>query len=464
MTSTSEPAVRPSWIGVLLAPLWGMLRPQAACAYVAAASSAALAISLGLWLLVYGSVCVLLFLCREVGRWKPEFLTWSWALAGTWHDYHIGALGGWFGGLEVLALITMGLGLLVIVWLAWLHLPFVHRTGSVWSSYARALRASALVVAPLAVTTLVCGTIFVVLDHGWYRRGLGLVPGRLNVEPGIGLFICIAVSLWLLVWWLQQAIAGVAVDAALPALPSLCEDCGYDLTHQPAEGRCPECGLAIEASLIVERSRPGSAWAQRKTAASWLTTSRDVLRRPRAFYRRLRLRTPLAAEAGFAVRHYVWLACGGALWGGSMVVFFSTGPVPAREELNVALVSCGLVLSGVFGCWLGQRTIAALVTSWWLARRALPDTAWAAKIIVYETTFLWVFCAFWGVLIGSYAAYGAWLSQLIGSANLVGYLGLFFILGMPIEAWAVAAGTLALGVLWLWRYSVAYRAIRWSNF
>jgi hypothetical protein len=25
-------------------------------------------------------------------------------------------------------------------------------------------------------------------------------------------------------------------------------------------------------------------------------------------------------------------------------------------------------------------------------------------------------------------------------------------------------GTLGLGALWLWRYRIAYRAIRWSNF
>jgi len=35
---------------------------------------------------------------------------------------------------------------------------------------------------------------------------------------------------------------------------------------------------------------------------------------------------------------------------------------------------------------------------------------------------------------------------------------------MPPEAAVLLGGTLALAAVWLWRYEVAYRQIRWSNF
>ena len=361
MTSTSRPAARPSWIGVLLAPVWGILCPRVAGAYVVVAPTAAAAISLVFWLLVYGCVWVFLFLCHEVALWKPESAacTWSTALAGTWRDYHIAALGGWLGWLEVLALITMGLGLLAVMLLAWLHLPFVHRTGPVWPSYARALRASALVLSPLTVATLVCGAVFVVSkqERNRYNGPPWWATSALGVEPGILLFFGIAGSLCILTYWLHRTMSGAAQTAPELSLPPRCEECGYDLTHQPAGGRCSECGGPLEASLDMERSRPGSVSARKRTARGWWMTSHDVLFRPAAFYRRLRLRTRICAEAGFAGWHYVWLAGGGAVWGGAMLVSLAvqhSGP-PAGEERNVALALCGLVLSGVFGCWLGQR-------------------------------------------------------------------------------------------------------------
>jgi hypothetical protein len=420
-----------------------------------------------LWLLVYGCVWILLFLWYAIGFWKPDSLSWSWALTGTWRDYHIAAIGGWLGRLEVLGAMTMAFAALAVVVCAWLYLPFVHRTGPVWPAYMRAVRAGALVLSPLTVATLLCGAAFIVNGHDRYQRGVGWGSRSvLDVDPKILLFFGISIALCVLAGWLQHALAGVADADAGPVLPPRCEECGYDLTHQPADGRCPECGATVEASLDAERSRPGSAWAQRKTTASWRATSHEVLVRPRAFYRRLQLRTPLAVEAGFALRHYVWIGGGAALWAGTLaaVLSWQEGPPPVHEIVDVALMFCALIHSGVFGCWLGQRAIAALVVTWWLARGALPDTGWAAKVIAYETTFLWVFCTFWGLLLGSYMLVGPWLSNWIAPSVSPLSFPLFFILGMPVEAWAVVVGTLALGAVWLWRYHVAYRAIRWSNF
>jgi hypothetical protein len=441
-----------------------------AAAWMTAAPRSAVLLVGGLSLLVYAAVLIFLMLWEGTvqrivaSAWltatNPTTATWmagTRGFASVWEEWNSTAFDGWFGPAELTIALVLLFGSLLVLVLGWLSLPLVHRAGSVRRAYGRAVRASVLILSPLAVATAVCGAVFIILEHRMYRRGLDFAAP--SVEPGVGLFVCIGISLWLLVWWLQRALAGAVVDEAPSARTALCEGCGYDLTHQPAEGRCPECGLAITASLVAESSRPGSPWAQRKTTASWLTTSYEVLVRPRVFYRRLRLRTPPVAEKGFAIRHYVGLACGGALWGG-LVAVMSPPRVLADEFIDLGLVFCGLMLMGLFGCWLGHRTIAALVTSWWLARRALPDTRWAEKVVAYETAFLWAFCVFWGTLIGSYLAWGQWLSQLVAP----GAWPVFFVWGAPIEVWGVLGGTLALGVLWLWRYDVAYRSIRWSNF
>jgi hypothetical protein len=445
-------AARSSWTAVLLAPGVCLVRPRRAAAWIAAASRSAFLLVALLGLLVYAGLLIFLML------WEETFDRGSFTNA--WTAWHATAVDGWFGPAELTLTLVLLLGPLLVLVLAWLSLPVVHRSGSVWRAYARAVRATGLIVLPITVATAACGTIFVILEH---QDSLGLrrMTRGLYLEPGLGLFVCIGVSLWLLLWWLQGAVAGAAVDEGPPALPPLCEGCGYDLTHQPAEGRCPECGRAIAASLVAEGSRPGSPWARRKTTAAWLATSYEVLVRPRAFYRCLRLRTPPVAERGFATRHYVRLGLGGALWGSLMVAFVPEGggTMSAGELLELALVLCGLVAWGVLGCWIGHRTIGALVTSWWLARRALPDTAWVAKVMLYETAFLWVFCGFWGVLIGSYVVVGPWLSLLAGATGRP-----FFVWNIPIEVWAIMGGTLALAGLWLWRYSVAYQSVRWSNF
>ncbi len=458
-----------TWVRALLAPGLSLVRPRMAAAWMATAPRWACVVVAVLGLLIYASVLVLLMLWEETVQftWTPNSgffpATDVRSFGRVWAEWHATARDGWFGPAEFTLTMVLLLGPLLVLLLGWLNLPVVHRTGSVWRAYTRAVRASVLMLSPITVATTVCGTGFILLEHE--RYSLLFTPVG-DVEPGIVLFLCIAIALWLLVWWLRRATAGAVVGEALAARPPLCEGCGYDLTYQPAEGRCPECGLVIAASLIAETSRPGSGWARQKSFASWRSTSHGVLARPGAFYRRLQLRTPAGAEAGFAVRHYVGIALGAALWAGVLGVLLSVqeGPPPAGERVNIALAVGAAILSGVFGCWLGQRAIGALVVTWWSTRKALPDTGWAAKVLVYETTFLWVFCAFWGLLIASYALAGPWLSHLVLPPDPRRSTDLFFILGIPIEAWAVAIGTLVLGLLWLWRYDVAYRSIRWSNF
>ena len=130
------------------------------------------------------------------------------------------------------------------------------------------------------------------------------------------------------------------------------------------------------------------------------------------------------------------------------------GPPPPGFFPGVLVYACGVVVWGTLGCWLGHRVIAASVVTWWLLRDGLPDGRWAAKIVAYEAAFLWVFCACWGLLGTSLAVLDSWVSRLMGFSRWSGRG----------EVLALFLGTLGLGVLWLIRYGIAYRAVRWSNF
>lgn len=74
--------------------------------------------------------------------------------------------------------------------------------------------------------------------------------------------------------------------APIPEDATLCERCGYILSGIAPEGRCPECGAPVRASL--PEARPGTAWQQRSGVGSWLWVSWAVLRRPLAAFRAMR--------------------------------------------------------------------------------------------------------------------------------------------------------------------------------
>jgi hypothetical protein len=471
---------RPPWFRVLLTPVLDLVRPSAAAALLATASRPTLVLSFLLGLIVYAAVLVFLGLwagtLAEVWLAAPATSARTAATASgdpdmppavnpgsteirartfgeVWGDWHATMPNGWFGPAETILLLVLLLGPLLVLLLAWLSLPFVHGTGSAWRSYMRAYRAVAGVIAPLTWLTLACGALFIALDHA-------ILEGRLSaafpfVEENV-LFVTAGISVTLLVLWLGRAARGVSADSDQLSLPPRCEGCGYDLTHQPAEGRCPECGLALGASLNERVSRPGCAWAGGKTARSWLISGLAVLFRPRAFYRRLKLRTPAGADAGFAAWHFLAIASGALVWTAVMLAVLSKmrGPPPPGVFPRILIRACGVVVWGTLGCWLGHRVIAASVVTWWLLRGGLPDGRWAAKIVAYEAAFLWVFCAYWGLLVTSLAVLNSWVSRLMGFSRWSGRG----------EVLALFLGTLGLGVLWVIRYGIAYRAVRWSNF
>jgi hypothetical protein len=116
------------------------------------------------------------------------------------------------------------------------------------------------------------------------------------------------VALWVL-WWLTVLLrlgdryAGPAEGPGWQPRQPCCNRCGYILTGLSVDGRCPECGLAVHASL-PEARRP-SPWAAvtliRHKPAAYLSTLAQVLR-GRQFFRTL----AVYPDLGVAVRFAWW--------------------------------------------------------------------------------------------------------------------------------------------------------------
>lgn len=365
--------------------------------------------------------------------------------AQVWSDWHAG---GPLGAAEGIAFgVAIGyLGLLALA--AFLYLPWVQRSGSVASALRRAGAAFIACGGALILALAAAGSLIVLTVHHEQSTTFAASPAERWLAP------LVSGSILALIGWVGRAMRGAAQDEGAPHLAPRCGGCGYDLTHRPDDGRCPECATPVGDSLSA-RHRPGSSWESAESApGTWLATALMVLVSPRRFYQRLRLRTPLEAALRFATWTYATLGLGAAVWLSCMVLLPSNGPEP--DELPFA-VGVGLTIVPLV-CWFGHRLGGAAVCAAWIAWRSLPDMEWAARIIAYESAFLWVFCTCWGLLVSSFMIWGAWISDTIGErffANAFRSAG---------EAVAIFGVTALCAALWLRRYVIAMRAVRWSNF
>lgn len=382
---------------------------------------------------------------------------WPWGnlpirertVAEVWTDWHADAIDGWVGVPAQITLFVIALGALAIAGLAWLNLPFVHRGGSPLASYARSLRIAAGGLWPLSILTGVAGIVYVSYLHAHHRIGR-----TSYYEPEFLVLWGVAISAILLILWFARALAATVPEPPATNPPPLCEGCGYDLRHQPESGRCPECGLAIAESLLESAGRPGHAGT-----ASGLRYRMGIAQLffwPSRFYRRIQLRSPASGLPSFVLGTYVSLGLGAAVWAAFSMALICVNHGGPPDEMWFAVVTAiaSVILIGLAGLWLTHRTVAALVFTYWLTRRELPDYRWATRVIQYETVYLWVPCTYLALLIMSVIKYELWISELLG-------LSPFFPAG---EFGTILLGFVGLTVLWIWRYQIAYRAIRWSNF
>ncbi|MFQ5422931.1 MAG: hypothetical protein ACE5F9_03015 [Phycisphaerae bacterium] len=450
-TPTEAPVERgppPSWPAVLLAPWIGIFHPTQAASTLAAARRRVFWACYGVGAAALAAVILVL------AMWDASIAR-DWSTSGPavahrsflevwarWHRY------GVIGPVEWILLSVLVLLPAVMAIGAWLFLPTVHRGGSVRASFARSFRAMTAGLGLFDLLVLIFYGSGVALSNvDTYGRLADVIDGLFFIY-----LIAILASLCVFLLWLTWAAAASAGEACSAAPHPCCEGCGYDLTHRPANGRCPECGLAIDASLTPDLRRPGAAWETRPAALAWLRTSFAVIRSPARFYGRLKVRTPSELSRRFAGFHLLAIGLVAALW----TVLLLLGQV---EDIGILcgvpfLVGLGIPLVA----WSVHRLVAAVAVSWWITVGALPDSAQVAKVVHYEAAWLWVLCLCDGVLVSTFVQYEDWMSNLLGRWVGVGFLR------MPPEPAAFLFGSAAICLYWLRRYHLAANAVRWSNF
>ncbi|MCH7719770.1 MAG: hypothetical protein IH988_02100 [Planctomycetes bacterium] len=534
------PATVSSW-RVLVAPWYGIVNPVAAARCLSRGSRQAFVVACVIMLIVGASLIVLIAMWDASGtnRWVrgvpagPNPTTVSptgqtaavppFSLERTevpvgqvwadWHQY------GWFGQAEYTLLATLFAGMFSIVALAWLFLPYIHRTGPIGFSFGRSLRIAVAVVGlpaltaaflwsvailnestrlpwepnpwqatrllplmsvfftiviaigvsrnaasrltrALPVTLAVIGALVVspvvtYLAYLYYLRPASLSTDSVLTAIGILSYACSVVLILYCIGHVFRSVRPKQFND--PNLPPTCEGCGYDLTHQPDDQRCPECGRSTRDSLDPNARRSDSTWERAGGIQGWIREFLGVLFRPAQFYSAMRVRTGDEAAVRFGRWNHVLLGVGGGCWVLFIIVTLLPELLgPSADEFFLIVTVAGLVT--ILVCWVGHRLGAALVVSVWMVRRSLPDFRWACKVIEYESAFLWAFCVFWGVLLATVALEERWGTNVLGKMVAVGPMPL------PIGVVIFVGGTVALSVGWFWRYQIALRAIRWNNF
>ena len=349
------------------------------------------------------------------------------------------------------ATFTVLLGL----FLAFLQLPLARGDNDTLAgAMERAFRAVLAASSVLTVLLLIAGPIVITAANT--RVEYTLSPTMSRAYHGILLPTAIPLALaalaLLLRWTSVAALAAPRPDAH--AQPATCEGCGYDLTHQPEGGKCPECATPLADSLDEGVSRPGRGWDRGVASeGGWLGATWAALATPRNYYRRLKLRTTNRQPQRFAARHLAGMGLGAAAW----IAYIEALPgAPDLVRIGVAAsVGAAVPISG----WIVHRAVAALSLVIAGLRREQVGGAAFLKAMAYETAWLWWFCAYNGALLTLMSwGGGPWITRAIG-AQLV-----FGTLGMPIEVFALLAGNPALMALWVLRWRRILSVIRWANY
>jgi len=449
------PTDRPSLWRVLAAPWVFVVFPSRAAQTVVNGSRPAFALLYGSGLLIYAATIASIVFVSEtvVRRWVFDTNTGQGHL-GVERRTLAEVFVRWHAESEVFGadVILLNVALVVIaatILAAWLFLPTVYRSGPPWAAYRRTLRAVAAGWVIVWAATLVMGMAMAIGDN---LEDDGLT--------GIGDFIPflifgILVSLAGLVAWLAAACRAVATEPLVIDWAPRCEDCGYDLTHVPGDGLCPECGSAAAPSLTPGARRPGVSWQNKGRFEDLFRTIASVACGPRRFYARLKLRGMQDEAARFARINYLLIALGAGVWMTGVGSLF----IPNFGDMDAWIVPLVTFVCPLVG-WALHHAVGAVAASFWIIRRVLPDPSWARIVIAYEAAYLWTFCAFNGAFATSMFVNDDWLSDFFEQA-----LGTRYVLGLfPPEALLFLTGNGLLILNWLRRYHVAALAVRWSNY
>jgi len=355
---------------------------------------------------------------------------------------------------RVFLLLPIGISLFVLL-SGFTHWIDVHRHGHFTTSLGLSLRTASVSLWPALGLITICCALGLLVDYYWWSHpemSKSLESWPVVVVPGIPACGFVMAS------WMQRAIASAKGSIQVTEHPPRCEGCGYDLSHRPTSGLCPECGLSIDESLLPNRRRPGSLWERQGDVTAWLATIVTILFSPKRFYEQLQLRSPLLTAGRFQRALLVAIGLGASAW--ALFLFIFVAPYRGAFPVLVFFVAVASLWPAFIG-WGLQRLVMAFVFADWIRRHALPDFGWARKVFSYESAFLLAFCLFDAFFVTlMIATDGRGISTLMEA-----WLGhRLYILGAPPEPVVLFVGNAALCCVWIWRYYIALVAIRWSNF
>ncbi len=367
--------------------------------------------------------------------------TWSyWANDGVWLKCIVNA-------------VLLCAGTIVLnVFLAWLLWPSLITADSETSSYGHTFRCTAAALG--LVSSLVLALIIVPTSYVYGRLWIGpRTPYWLMYHFPVIFPSQVLVSVHLLLCWLRRA--GNPLDASTNPieLSSMCEGCGYDLTHRSSGGKCTECGLALDESLLSEKRRTGCVWELpfRSRFIPYIKTTVGCLRNLETFYGSLKLRTSGEQAMKFITWHLAMLGLTCAIWIFLAQVWLSRNP----NYLSAIYMSFVMLLLTPLLGWIGIHFVGAVVTTWYMAHTMLPNPSVVRKVLAYETSVLWLFFIFTAILLTTYFAYGDWVSLFFGRD---------FFLGMPMDLFMIFFGYVLLAIMSFRRFHRALLAVRWANF
>lgn len=444
-----------SWRSALAAPFLYFLSPSRASRHAAEGPRAGSIVFLFIGGLLFGATMVSLHMWGSTvvrtwemptgpGQMQSSVSTYS--MAEVWTQWHPE------GGFSGAALVVLLYGILLAGVLAietWLLLPTVHGGGPVSRSIRQAFSATTCCVGVVFfLTTLIGSAIVTVLNY------LDANDSARLQGYEFGLVILVLGGLCFQVAWVSRAARTVALPQEAVEFPPRCEKCGYDLTAQPEDARCPECGETVAASLSPER-RPGVGWQRSMNFATGVRTVIQIVLNQDTFYRSLKMRVPREFGERFARPQAAVIAVLSAGWLAAMLLRARYVGFP---EFPAIPIISGLLIT--LCCWGTHRLIGTAVMSWWIVQGVLPSSDWGRAIICYESAYLWVLAFYNGFLISSFMLYGEWITDCTTSIGLPRYT----IFSMEWEVAVLLGGSILLIVNWLNRYRRAAAAVRWSNY
>ncbi len=350
---------------------------------------------------------------------------------------------------QLIFMIATPLAVVLLLLIAFLLIPEVDAGGPFTRTIRNGFRVAVAALIAIVLLAGVHGLMVIPAIHADLR-------GSSVFDNGLGLFFpCMILStiLLLIAWGDRTARQARGPQVSAPIAPR-CERCGYDLTHVPNNGLCPECGIDACHSLERGAARPGTPFERGGGLAAWLATVAAVLFHPARFYSTLTMSD--GGKRAERFRHGIFLAIGCGAW----CWMFVCGILSVRSiGWDIISIPTLFTLLAVFAGWGTHRLIAAIAASAWIIRRDFSSSDWFRKIIAYETAYLLAFCMFDGaaVTFGIFWGSSAWWQYTMRPLLRSVFLGL-----VP-EPTLLFSGNILLMLFWLFRYRLAFHKTRWAN-